>query len=131
MKATFPWLRSLGLAVGLTIAIVSMAGQGPAAKKDQPAAKSPAFDVVQDAQTPQQVKETRPEQQKNKHDTSDIFTEDSAPPSSPAFKDQVGKGKMDGFDFARDPLGSEKPKMTLAEIMKRSEEHTSELQSRF
>jgi hypothetical protein len=118
MKAIFAWSLSVGVVVGLTIAIVGIAGQGPAATESQPAVKPGRFDAVQDAQTPHQVKETRPEQQKNQHDTSDMFGEESALPSSPALNDQVGKGKMDGFDFARDPLGSNKPKMTLAEIMK-------------
>src|SRR4051794_21758716 len=112
MKTTCACWMALGLAIGSTIAIVGMAGQGSASKK------APPFDAVQDAQTPRPVKETRPEQQKSKHDTSDMFGEESAAPSSPALKDQVGKGKMEGFDFARDPLGSAKPKMTFAEIMK-------------
>lgn len=115
---TFAWLTVMGLAIGLPIAVIGMAGQQPASDQGQTVKKAAPVDAVQEAQTPRQVKETRPEQQKNKHDTADIFGEESAAPSSPALHDQVGKGKMDGFDFARDPLGSEKPKMTLAEVMK-------------
>jgi cytochrome c peroxidase len=82
------------------------------------AKKTAPFDAVQDAQTPRDVKPTRPEQQKNEHDKADIFSEDTSPPSSPALDQQPSKGRMDGFDFARDPLGSMKPKTTFEELMK-------------
>ena len=88
------------------------------AKPPQKAPKDAPFDAVQDAQTPRQPKATRPEQKKNKHDESDIFSEEKSPPSSPALEQQPSKGRMDGFDFSRDPLGAPKPKMTLEEIMK-------------
>lgn len=98
--------------------LLATSGQEPPQKKGAKPNRPASFDAVQDAQLPRQPKIVRPEQQKNKHDASDIFGEDGAPSSSPAISQQIGKGRMDGFDFARDPLGSDKPKMTLAEIMK-------------
>src|SRR5689334_12223824 len=101
------------VAVSITITMVGLPGQEPPQKKAAGQAKKSApFDAVQDVQEPRQPRATRPEQQKNQHDQADIFGEENAPPSSPALSQQVGKGKMDGFDFARDPLGSDRPKMT-------------------
>src|SRR5690349_18390661 len=76
-------------------------------------------DAVAEAQTPRDVKETRPEQKKTKHDLSDIFKEDNQEPSSPALNDQPEKGRMNGFDFFRDALGAMKPKgKTFEQAMK-------------
>jgi cytochrome c peroxidase len=97
--------------------LISTRGQEPKGEKKEQA-KKVIPDAIEDAQTSRDVKITRPEQKKNEHDKSDIFREPDAPPSSPALEQQIGKGRMDGFDFSRDPLGSEKPKMTLEEIMK-------------
>ena len=90
-------------------------GQDGPGKKDVKKPKS--VDAVEDVQNPRNVPRTRPEQQKTKHDQSDAFGEEKAPPSSPALEQQAGKGRMDGFDFARDPLGSKKPKTTFEEIL--------------
>ncbi len=87
-------------------------------ESQEPPKPKPLPDAVEDAQTPRPVKAVRPEQQKNAHDKSNIFSEEASPPSSPALNKQNDKGRMEGFDFARDPLGSTKPKMTLEEIMK-------------
>jgi len=76
------------------------------------------FDAVQDAQMPRAVENKRAEQALSKHDRSNVFKEDEAPPSSPALDDQFEGGRMPGFDFYRDPLGAKKPKMTFEEIMK-------------
>lgn len=84
----------------------------------RPATAGAPFDAVEDAQNPRASKRKRPEQEKNKHDLADDFSEESAPASSPALDQQPGKGRMNGFDFARDPLGSDKPKATFAEAMK-------------
>lgn len=78
----------------------------------------PPFDAVQDAQTPRPVESKRPEQQKTKHDQSEIFSGTSAPPSSPVFENQPDGGKMLGFDFARDPLNAKRPMQPAEEIMK-------------
>jgi len=75
-------------------------------------------DAVEEAQRQHADKGDRAEQQKNKHDKSDAFDPDNAPPSSRALEDQPEKGMMNGFDFRRDPLGAKKPMMTFAQIMK-------------
>jgi cytochrome c peroxidase len=74
-------------------------------------------DAVQDAQTPRPVPATRPEQQKNDEDRSDKFSADKAPQNSPAVKNQPKQGKISGFDFYRDPLNADRPKLTLEEII--------------
>ena len=73
-------------------------------------------DAVLDAQTPRDVPKTRPEQQKNQHDLSDVFNATKADPSSVAFVKQPDDGKVLGFDFVRDPLNAKKPMMTFQEI---------------
>lgn len=90
--------------------------QGDIEKK--PAKKKVLPDAVEEAQTPRKVAVTRPEQKKSKHDQSDVFKEDNAPPSSPVIDEQPEKGRMNGFEFYRDPLGASKPKMTFEEIYK-------------
>ena len=102
---------------GLTLAVVAWPSVDEEKKPSQMKKAAP-FDAITDAQTPRSVPVTRPEQKKNKHDQSDIFTEDSSPPSSPALDKQFEKGRMTGFDFSRDPLGAKKPKETPEEIMK-------------
>jgi hypothetical protein len=64
----------------------------------------------------------RPEQKKSKHDRSDVFAPDNAPPSSRALRNQPEKGKQLGFDFARDPLNAMRPMQTFEEIMKEDAE---------
>ncbi len=64
------------------------------------------------------MKATRPEQKQTKHDRSDIFDAPNAAPSSTVLDDQPEKGRMNGFDFARDPLGAKKPMQTFEEIYK-------------
>ena len=67
----------------------------------QPTPTAP--DAVQEAQTPRQVQNTRPEQQQTPHDQSDIFAAPSAPPSSPVLETQPDQGKMLGFRFRTRP----------------------------
>ncbi|MBX9679428.1 MAG: cytochrome B6 [Gemmataceae bacterium] len=100
-------------------ALARLGSQEPAPKADPKAPKKAfaAFDAIEDAQTPRPVVAVRPEQKLTDHDKGD-FSEEASPPSSPALDQQNEKGRFNGFDFARDPLGSEKPKMTLDEIMK-------------
>jgi len=73
-------------------------------------------DAVMEAQTPRDVPKTRPEQQMNQHDQSDLFSATKADPSSTAFTRQPDQGKMLGFDFYKDPLNAKKPMMTFEEI---------------
>ncbi|HTL27794.1 MAG TPA: hypothetical protein VL282_01175, partial [Tepidisphaeraceae bacterium] len=84
----------------------------------QPAPASAPFDAVADFQTPRQAPATRPEQQKNEHDQSDVFSATKAQSSSTAFDAQPDKGKVAGFDFSRDPLNAKKPMQSPDEIMK-------------
>ncbi len=75
-------------------------------------------DAIQDAQTPQQVLQDRPEQQLSDHDQSKEFSASEAPNSSPQFKNQPEEGQIRGFDFYRDPLNAMKPMETLDAIMR-------------
>src|SRR5262249_11434864 len=84
---------------------------------NSPQQGTPKRDAVVDAQTTQNVPVTRPEQQKTEHDRSDIFKDTNAESSSPVLNNQPDQGKMPGFDFSRDPLGSKRPMMTFEEIM--------------
>ena len=95
-----------------------LAHSQPAAAEDT-AGKQPAkFDAVLDAQIPRDAKKSRPEQTVNDHDRSDIFLPANAPRSSTALEQQPEKGEMNGFDFARDPLGAKTPKQSPQAIMK-------------
>ena len=79
---------------------------------------SPApFDAIQDAQTPREIPLERPEQKKNAHDLSDVFSATKAEPSSTAFKDQPEQGQTQGFDFYRDPPDAKKPMQNFEETM--------------
>src|SRR4051812_12449553 len=84
----------------------------PAGKSSKEKEKSsrPLADAIEEAQTPRKTESKRPEQKLSKHDSSDIFSAEKADPSSEAFDDQPDKGRMNGFDFYRDPLNAEKPK---------------------
>lgn len=82
-------------------------------------AQTPQRDAVAQAQQPSPVKATRPEQQKNAHDNSDVFDPAKAPASSPVFQSQPKQGKVSGFDFARDPLNADRPGQPAEEIMKK------------
>jgi cytochrome c peroxidase len=67
------------------------------------------LDAVVRAQEPTPIQMKRPEQQKTAHDNSNVFDESHAQPSSPAFRNQPGEGKVSGFDFYRDPLNADRP----------------------
>jgi cytochrome c peroxidase len=103
---------ALVLAGGVAYQCASQQAREDAGRKSAP------FDAIEDAQTPRQVEATRPEQQKNKHDRSDIFAEENAAPSALALNQQHDKGRFEGFDFYRDPLGADKPKRSFADMMK-------------
>ncbi len=75
-------------------------------------------DAIQQAQSPLEAAKGRPEQNKNPHDLSDIFSAAAAKPSSGVFKKQPGDGKIDGFDFVRDPLNAKAPMTPVDEIVK-------------
>ena len=105
-------IGALGMLVGHAALIASAWSQ------ERPDRRSEArSDAVIDAQTAQEVPITRPEQKKNEHDRSDIFTPQAAKPASTAFENQPDQGKTLGFDFYRDPLNAKKPMQTFEEAM--------------
>ncbi len=73
------------------------------------------FDAVADAQTPQPAKGDRVEQKVTDADKPQKTAPDNAPSSSTALPTQPDEGKMKGFDFSRDALGSKKPMQTFEE----------------
>ncbi|MGA8808813.1 MAG: cytochrome B6 [Thermoanaerobaculia bacterium] len=75
-------------------------------------------DAVDQAQLPNPVPVTRPEQAKTDHDRSDEFSANNADPSSTAFASQPDKGAITGFDFYRDPLNAKRPMQSPDEIMR-------------
>lgn len=83
-------------------------------QKSRSDAPAPPPDAVEAAQTPVEVPAKRPEQEKKPYDEE--VSKKPAPASSPALKDQPEEGKINGFDFVRDPLNAMKPKMTFEEI---------------
>jgi cytochrome c peroxidase len=82
-------------------------------RSQQPPRATP--DAVQEAQTPREVPQTRPEQQKTAHDGSDVF---SAPAPSGDFTGQPDEGRETGFIFARDPHNAKQPNPSFEESMK-------------
>lgn len=75
-------------------------------------------DAIAAAQRQLNVPQERPEQQLGENDKPDKFKADSAPDSSTVLQDQPEKGRVNGFDFARDPLNAKKPMETFEENMK-------------
>lgn len=111
-----PHLCSITLlfAMAATSALVGFAQTGVKKKSPPPAAR----DAIVEAQTPRPATATRPEQKLSTHDKSDVFSGDKSPAASPAIDKQLDGGRFEGFDFARDPFGSKKPKTTFDEMMK-------------
>ncbi len=114
--ATAGWAAAVLCCAGLAWTVLSQ--ESGKAKKDAPARA--ATDVVSDFQTPRTVpvQAGHPEQKLTEHDQSDVFNPDKTPPSSPALNKQPEKGRLDGFDFARDPLDAKKPKASPKAMMK-------------
>jgi cytochrome c peroxidase len=113
------------MTVTITASVVSCAlsfekpGLVTAAETQDPKTSRPAHDAVTEAQESRSAPIERPEQRKTEHDRSGIFEAQKAKSSSPAFLDQPRDGKILGFDFYRDPLGSEKPMQEPEEMMKK------------
>jgi cytochrome c peroxidase len=82
--------------------------------KKQPA---PVKDPAAEALRVQPATGDRPEQKLTDHDKSDKFDPTKPAPINPALKDQPNQGRILGFDFARDPLGADKPFTTFDEVM--------------
>lgn len=100
------------------------AAQGRTADSELPdAARNPAgqprrSDAVDDAQIPRTPRTTRVEQRKSQHDMSPNFDASRAIPSSPVLAQQPQQGKVQGFDFYRDPLDAKRPMQPPDEIVK-------------
>jgi cytochrome c peroxidase len=104
------------IAVASLSVIAAQTRQPERRAKEGESKRRPLPDAVEDAQTPRDVEKKRPEQKLSKHDSSDVFAADNAPETSP-FGDQPEKGRVDGFEFYRDPLNAKKPKQTFEETM--------------
>lgn len=71
------------------------------------------YDAVTDAQTVRNDLDVRSHKNTSEDDPP------KARPSSPVLQTQPREGKSMGFDFSRDPLGSEKPSQEPDELMKK------------
>ncbi len=109
---------TISLAVIIVVLGLVLVGSEVWTQSGGPAPVAPPYDAVQDAQTPRSVPVTRPEQQLSAHDRSAAFAAPNAQPSSSAFAGQPEQGRVEGFDFYRDPLNSKRPMMTFEEIYK-------------
>jgi cytochrome c peroxidase len=78
--------------------------------------QDPPPDAVTNGQTHKSVTPARPEERKTDHDRSDVFDARNARPGSD-LKAQPKEGKITGFDFYRDGLGSERPGIPFEEVM--------------
>jgi cytochrome c peroxidase len=99
------------LAVLATLALTALSLQQSSQQKRQ--------DAVESAQKPAPAAANRPEAEKNDHDRSTVFIATNAEPSSTVFSSQPKSGRVTGFDFYRDPLGSDRPFMTFDEVFKK------------
>src|SRR6185437_5225224 len=106
-----------GAILALTAFGCLQAMRSKAAPPANPPATTRPADAIADAQTPRLAPSTRPEQQKNAHDQSNVFSALNAEPSSTAFKQQPDEGKIKGFEFYRDPLNAKRPMQTFGETM--------------
>lgn len=113
-----PAMSRIAIASGGLLAVLSALTTACVAAEKPPEKGQAPRDAVEEAQTPKSVPITRAEQKKDKHDTSAEFSAPNAPASSPAFENQPDKGRMEGFDFARDPLNAKRPMQPAEEIMK-------------
>ncbi|MGV3773258.1 MAG: cytochrome B6 [Verrucomicrobiales bacterium] len=89
--------------------------------KEDASKRRPLPDADQDAQEPRKVELKRPEQRKTQEDDPKKFAATNAMPASPVFKQQPEEGKINGFDFYRDPLNAKKPMENPEDILKADE----------
>ncbi len=107
--------------VGGTLLLVQ--SQEPRSKQQQQDKKP--HDPAAEATAVQKVPTDRPEQHLTPHDQSDMFDPTRPAPITSALKNQPKQGRITGFDFARDPLNSDKPFTTLHEVMMKETEARS------
>ncbi|SFJ51296.1 hypothetical protein SAMN05421753_12241 [Planctomicrobium piriforme] len=128
------WYAIIGSVAGLLGICSVLVEEGSSAKlfsasrlhaqeriKPQPQSSStaPAKDAVVEAQTSRPAVGTRAELQLSPHDRSDVFAAARAAAISAALQGQAKSGKVLGFDFARDPLNSDRPFQPAEEIMQK------------
>src|SRR5688572_25065510 len=102
--------RSMFVALGLLVALVAV---GVSARVEGQRAPAPVQDAIAQAQAPAQTPPAPLPQ-----DRGDKFEASKAEPSSTVLDGQPEKGRLEGFDFVRDPLNAKKPGQTFEEIMK-------------
>jgi len=78
-----------------------------------------ASDPAADAIAVQNAPAKRPEQQITEHDRAPAFDITKPAPITMDLKNQPKAGRVTGFDFARDPLNSDKPFTMFDEVMKK------------
>jgi len=109
--------------VGFGVVSCVLAGSLVLVARDVPPKQTqPVRDPAAEATTAKKVAAERPEQKQSEHDSSDRFDWKKPAPLTAALKDQPNGGRILGFEFSRDPLGADKPFMTLAEVMKKEKE---------
>jgi cytochrome c peroxidase len=108
-------LRSRWVGVGGGLVLTLYAAAFVRAQQPAPTPR----DAVVEGQQQKPAPATRPEQNKNEHDRSNVFDPPQAQPSSPVFAEQPKEGKITGFDFFRDPLNADRPSEDPDAIMKR------------
>jgi len=106
----------------LPIAVFRILG---GSKDDQPSASEEVRDAVVDAQSAKKVSIDRVEQKVTAHDQAVAKSIAGPAPVSETFKSQPNEGRMTGFDFARDPLGSPAPFTTFDEVKKKESDARS------
>ena len=112
------WLLVLAAPTLMTTALLAQAPKQPPGKKLAPPTQPPRnADAVAEAQTPRQVEIKRPEQRTTDHDRRRaIVCEDRNADFTSAEK-SAESGPHHWFDFYVDPLGADRPGITLKEVM--------------
>jgi cytochrome c peroxidase len=102
--------RSTLVALGLVVALVAVS---VSTRVEGQRAPGPVQDAIAQAQAPAQTPAAPLPQ-----DRGDKFDAPKAEPSSTGLDGQPEKGRLEGFDFVRDPLNAKKPGQTFEETMK-------------
>lgn len=104
-----------GTLVGSTLPIVYSDEPKASGTPQAQVPHDPAADAVAVRQAPVE----RPEQRITNHDRSPLFDTTKPAPYTPVLSTQPNQGRITGFDFARDPLGADKPFATFEAAMKK------------
>lgn len=111
----------LAIFAGILVAGV-LPSKEPRKSQREPPSPAPPRDAIQEAQAAVAPKRERPEQQQSEHDRSDRFTAAKGQASSSVLDQQPEQGRIQGFDFYRDPLNAAQPMQTFDEIMQADSE---------